>query len=72
MNFPDPPFALSEGERAHPLWKRLEAHFRKRLSDKRGKNDGPLSYEETLTLRGHIECLKGILQLGEEPPQDGN
>ncbi len=66
-----PPFALTDGERHHPLWIRLSAHLAEKLGRLRGKNDGPLTEAETLTLRGQIQCLKGIIALGLEPPIDG-
>lgn len=65
------PFALSDGERMHPLWKRLEAHFVEKLADLRGKNDNPtLDQFSTARLRGHIECLRGVIALGAEPPRE--
>ncbi len=64
----DSPFTLTDGERHHPLWVRLSAHLSERLAQLRGKNDGPMTQDETLTLRGQIQCLKGIIALGNEPP----
>ena len=64
-------FALTDGERHHPLWTRLSAHLTERLRDLRGRNDGPLNELETATLRGQINCLKGIIALGDDPPTDG-
>lgn len=66
-------FSLSDGERHHPLWAKLSAHFTERLRELRGKNDGALNEMETATIRGQIKCLKGILALGDEPPKmDGS
>ena len=64
-------FALTDGERHHPLWTRLSAHLTERLRELRGRNDGPLNELETATLRGQINCLKGIIALGDDPPTDG-
>ena len=64
-------FALTDGERHHPLWTRLSAHLTERLRELRGRNDGPLNEIETATLRGQINCLKGIIALGDDPPIDG-
>lgn len=65
-------FILTDGERRHPLWLRLKAHFEEKMLEARGKNDGPLSEADTATLRGQIKCLKGLIALGDEmPPQDG-
>ena len=75
MSIPEPPFALTDIERRSALWQRLKDHLAKRLEIKRGKNDGPMNSEETLTVRGHIECLKGLLELDKErisPPKDGS
>ena len=67
------PFYLSRGDRQTGLWLRLRDHLETKLASLRGRNDGPLNERETATLRGHIECLKGIIALGTEelPPQDG-
>ena len=64
-------FALTDGERHHPLWTRLSAHLTERLRELRGRNDGPLNEIETATLRGQINTLKGIIALGDGPPSDG-
>lgn len=64
-------FALTDGERHHPLWTRLSAHLTERLRELRGRNDGPLNELETATLRGQINCLKGLIALGDDPPIDG-
>lgn len=64
-------FALTDGERHHPLWTRLSAHLTERLRELRGRNDGPLNELETATLRGQINCLKGLIALGHDSPSDG-
>ena len=64
-------FALTDGERHHPLWTRHSAHLTERLRELRGRNDGPLNELETATLRGQINCLKGLIALGDDPPIDG-
>jgi hypothetical protein len=61
-------FALTEGEKAHPLWVRLKRHLEERLHDARLRNDKALTEFETAGLRGHIACLKSIIALGDEPP----
>lgn len=68
MNASDPPFALTEAERAHPLWLKLEAHFKARLASKLDALCRPQTEFETATLRGHIQLLKEAIRLGEEPP----
>jgi hypothetical protein len=71
MSNPEPPFALTEGERHHPLWLRLSAHLTEKLARLRSRNDGALSEQETATIRGEINCVKRFIALGDEPPQDG-
>lgn len=65
---PDPPFTLTETEKRSALWQRLDAHFRTRLELLRAKNDGPMTPEETATIRGQIKCLKGMIDLGKDAP----
>lgn len=66
---PEAPFALSPGDRATPLWIRLVEHLEKRLQQQRINNDSPdLTEQQTAKIRGHIECLKGLIALGNERP----
>lgn len=65
------PFSLSESEKRHPLWIKLANHLKAKLSELRSRNDGPLDADETAKLRGQIQCLRGLLALGDEPPTDG-
>jgi hypothetical protein len=65
----DNSFALTDGERHHPLWIRLSAHLSEKLTHLRARNDGPLTEQETATLRGEINCLKRVIALGAEPPR---
>lgn len=62
-------FELSTGEKSHPLWARLKAHFEDQLKILRARNDSPKNEIETATLRGHIACLKAIISLGDDKPQ---
>lgn len=64
----DTPFQLDDGERRHVLWQRLKGHLEQRLARKRAENDKPLDEQQTARIRGHIECLKGLIALGDEPP----
>ena len=65
-------FALTDGERNSAFWLRLKKHFENQLETLRRKNDGALSHDETMTLRGQIRFLKATLALGDEkPPHDG-
>ena len=66
-------FALTEGEKHHPLWVRLRAHFTDRLAQARVRNDRPdLREWETATLRGQIKELKAIIALGDDRPLTGD
>lgn len=60
-------FALTPGERQHPLWLKLKAHLEERLAGHRLKNDNNLTQDETQKVRGRIAELKELLKLGEEP-----
>lgn len=76
MMLPKPPppkkifeFFLSEDDRTSPVWLRLKARLEEKLADLREKNDNVnLTDVKTATLRGHIECLKAVLALGDQPP----
>jgi hypothetical protein len=64
-----PDFRLDDGERAHPLWQRLKAHWTAQLADLRVRNDrATLTEPETAALRGRIACLRGILDLDKDRP----
>lgn len=66
-------FELSDGEKAHPLWVRLKAHFETELQSKRAQNDSvKLTQLETATLRGHIQFLKAAIRLGDSRPLTGD
>lgn len=69
---PDEKFALTRQDRASGTWVRLKAHLENELATLRKRNDGPMTWDETLALRGRIQCLKDILLLGDDmPPIDG-
>lgn len=62
-------FYLSKEERLSPVWTALRAKLERKLVELRAKNDDPnLTDVETATLRGHIQCLKAMIALGNEPP----
>ena len=63
-------FDLTDGERNHPLWLRLKAHWLGQLDVLRKRNDSATMTEpETAALRGHIKCLKGVIALGDVLPK---
>ena len=73
MSETDDRFELSDGEKAHPLWRRLRAHLEDELGRLRRRNDDPTQGElETAALRGQIRCLKVIMALGDDRPMTGD
>lgn len=68
-NLPDAVLRLTDGEKNHPLWKKIVEHLEQRLAAKRAENDNPkLDQFQTATIRGHIELLKSILAIQDVPP----
>jgi len=61
-------FALTESERASPLWRRLEAELIERRAAQRIKNDNDHDAAATARIRGHIECLTSLIGLGQNWP----
>jgi ribosomal protein L30/L7E len=58
---------LSDGERNHPLWLRIEADLKRHLEALRLRNDRVLLEAETAELRGRIAEVKRLINLGREP-----
>lgn len=67
-NLPPSPFTLSDQDRNSALWLRLSEELTNRLDRARRKNDGPLTEQETATVRGEIHCLMMIIKLGQDRP----
>lgn len=63
-------YILTDGERHHPLWLKLEAHLQARVAILRAKNDGPLDALQTATIRGQITEVKALLSYGAAPLLD--
>lgn len=61
-------FELSHTERHSELWRKLSKELTRRLEEQRKENDGPLDAEATARVRGHIQCLRSIIALGDDPP----
>ena len=61
---------LSEGERNHPLWLKIESHLKERIGILRAKNDGPLDAVQTATIRGQTAEAKAMIAWGLAPIQD--
>ena len=63
-------YILTDVERHHPLWLKLEAHLQARVAILRAKNDGPLDALQTATIRGQITEVKALLSYGAAPLLD--
>jgi hypothetical protein len=63
------PFILTSGDKVSPTWQKLCEHLENKLKDLRGKNDdSKLDAIQTAALRGQIQTLKSLLQLGDISP----
>jgi hypothetical protein len=51
-------------------WIKLSAHLEARLTTLRARNDGALTPDETVHLRGRIAQIKEILALAQAEPGD--
>ena len=59
---------LTEQERHSAVWLKLQAHMEYRLASLRSQNDGDLTMDETIKLRGRVAQLKELLALGQPGP----
>lgn len=59
---------LSQGEKASPLWKRIEAHLTDRLTQLRLHNDAPMPEMERCIHIGRIGEVKQLLKVADETP----
>lgn len=65
----EPDFELTTVEKNSPFWFRLNRYFVDSLQQQRERNDSITNDEhKTAVIRGHIEFLKRVIALGEEPP----
>jgi hypothetical protein len=62
---PQDRLTLTDQERESPLWKRLRAHYEKRLTSLRSQNDDPSSEHDTARRRGRIHEVKTLLSLND-------
>lgn len=62
---PQDRLTLTDQERESPLWKRLRAHYEKRLISLRSQNDDPSSEQDTARRRGRIHEVKTLLSLND-------
>lgn len=65
---PEGIFQLTPSEQQSDLWRKLKTELTKRLQTHREANDSQLAPDMTARLRGHIECLREIISIGDEPP----
>lgn len=63
---------LTELERTSAVWQRLKKYYDARLARLRAKNDGDLTHEQTLKLRGQIAEVKGLLSVATDSPSIPN
>ena len=56
---------LTEGDIQSGQWQRIKLHLESELAKLRIKNDSQWDELKTAFLRGHIECLKRIIALGQ-------
>jgi hypothetical protein len=60
---------LTESEKSHFVWQKIEKHLQNRVSILRAKNDGPLDAMQTATIRGQIAEVKALLSYSTMPQQ---
>lgn len=61
---------LTPGDRQSAVWQKLKKYIDAQLEQLRKRNDGPLTNERTLELRGQIRALKALLSLGTDAPRE--
>ncbi len=66
----EPDFKLNDSEIHSALWMRLSEHLQERLDAHRKDNDGNLTYEQTIKLRGRIAEILVILGTAERDIPD--
>jgi hypothetical protein len=59
---------LEPGDRANPLWPRIERHLQQRLVNLRAQLEGPKDIDETNRLRGRIAEVKALLDCAKDKP----
>lgn len=65
----EPDFELTPAEKNSALWRKLAKYFDDSLLAQRERNDVITNDEhKTAVIRGHIEFLKRVIALGDEPP----
>lgn len=59
---------LTEQEKQSAVWVKLRDHMNERLESLRCQNDGDLTPEQTIKLRGRVAQLKELLAIGKPGP----
>lgn len=59
---------LTEHEKAHPIWAKVQDHLALRLERLRQENDGDADERKTARCRGAIQEIKTLIALGRETP----
>lgn len=59
------PFALTDAERASPLWDKLAERFAQRIATLSVENERPQDAEATAMLRGRIAAYRELLSLSK-------
>jgi hypothetical protein len=59
---------LDDGERRHPLWKKIEGYLNEQLATLRAQNDAVIDDAKTNYKRGEIAQVKKFLEIGKEQP----
>lgn len=59
---------FTEIERQSAVWKKLKTRLEARRDLLRRQNDGNLSHDQTMKLRGRIAEVNNLLALGENQP----
>lgn len=59
---------LTEQEIQSAVWIKLREHMEQKLAALRSQNDGDLSHEQTIKLRGRVAQLKELLALANTTP----
>lgn len=60
---------LDGGDRANPLWPRIERHLNTRLQALRVQLEGNKDIDETNRLRGRIQEVKLLLESAKDDPK---
>lgn len=61
---------FTDGDKAQPVWNKLQEYWAARLDVLRKTNDDPqLTEQQTAALRGEIKQLKAFIALNQDAPE---